>query len=256
VRFARLATVPALNLDRKRGVYLCVTGRALAMTPTDDGAEPPPAGPSIRVVGADQRSAGPDGAQVSERGRRDAERGQRDAERVRRFRAGDRRVFDELVRDYQRLIVEVAFRQLGNQADAIDISQRTFVTALGRLGELRDGARLRAWLVRIAVNLCHNHRRDRRREVVGEVAEDAAVASPIGANRLVAAERSAALRAAVAALPALQRLVIELRIYDELSVSEVAEVAGTSENSVKVSYHHAVKRLRRLLATDGKGTAR
>ncbi|MFI5289011.1 MAG: RNA polymerase sigma factor, partial [Polyangia bacterium] len=60
------------------------------------------------------------------------------------------------------------------------------------------------------------------------------------------------LRAAVASLPPKQRLVIELRVYDELSFREVAEVAGSSEDAAKMNFHHALKRLRTLIGEGGE----
>ena len=64
----------------------------------------------------------------------------------------------------------------------------------------------------------------------------------------VAAEDDARLRAAIAELPPKQRLVLELRIYDELPFAEVALVADCTENAAKVSFHLAVKKLRTLLS--------
>ena len=63
-------------------------------------------------------------------------------------------------------------------------------------------------------------------------------------------QRSASLRAAIDELPDKQRMVLELRIYDELPFKEVAELADCSENAAKVNFHHAVKRLRHLMSGD------
>jgi RNA polymerase sigma-70 factor (ECF subfamily) len=184
----------------------------------------------------------------------DAHRRARDLARVQRFRAGERGAFDDLVRDHQRIVLGVCHRWLGNRADAQEICQRTFVAALRGLGGFRGEAGFRAWLLRIAINLCMNHRRDRRREVLGEVPDAAVgVVEATGAARFVAAERARELGAAIAALPRLQRLVVELRIYEELSFREIAALADTTENAAKVSFHHALKRLRGLLAGAREG---
>ena len=172
----------------------------------------------------------------------------RDALLIERFRAGDRAAFEELVRRYQRPVFSLALRYLRSDADAKDLVQRTFVKAYGALAGFRAEASFRTWLYRIAINLCLNHLRDRRREEVRSELGDALPAPQVGGEKaLLERERGAHLRDAIAELPPKQRLVLELRIYDELPFREVAELAGCSENAAKVNFHHAVKRLRALL---------
>jgi RNA polymerase sigma-70 factor, ECF subfamily len=62
----------------------------------------------------------------------------------------------------------------------------------------------------------------------------------------------AQLRAAVAELPPKQRMVVELRIFDELPFAAVAAIAGCSEDAAKVNFHHAVKRLRARMNASGE----
>jgi RNA polymerase sigma-70 factor (ECF subfamily) len=65
---------------------------------------------------------------------------------------------------------------------------------------------------------------------------------------LESAEESRVLQDAVARLPGRQRRIVELRVYQELPFSEIAVVMATTANAAKVSYHHAVKKLKRSLA--------
>jgi RNA polymerase sigma-70 factor, ECF subfamily len=174
--------------------------------------------------------------------------GDPDADLLARTRAGERGAFDLLVRRHQRGIFYLALRYVKRDADAQDVTQRAFVRAYKSIGSFRGQSRFRTWLYRIAINLSLNHLRDHRREVATELREDAMVTSPVGAGELIAGERAAALRAAVEKLPPKQRMVLELRVYDELPFREVAELAGCSENAAKVNFHHAVKRLRALMA--------
>lgn len=166
---------------------------------------------------------------------------------VERFRAGERRAFDELVRRHQRAVWHLARRYVRNDADASDVAQQCFVRAFRGIGGFRGAATFRSWLYRIAINLSINHLRDHARQKAEELAEDAATARATGPQRIIAGEDQAALRAAIAELPPKQRMVLELRIYDELSFKEVAELADCSENAAKVNFHHAVKRLRERL---------
>jgi RNA polymerase sigma-70 factor, ECF subfamily len=164
---------------------------------------------------------------------------------VERFRDGDARAFDELVRRHQRPIYALVLRYVRDADDAKDLAQRAFVRAFQGLGGFRRASTFRTWLYRIAVNLALNHLRDRKPRT--ELAEDALVIDAVGASELVTAEERRRLWRALDELPPKQRMVLELRVYDDLSFREVGEVAGCSENAAKVSFHHAVKRLKECL---------
>ncbi|MEZ4398870.1 MAG: sigma-70 family RNA polymerase sigma factor [Kofleriaceae bacterium] len=169
---------------------------------------------------------------------------------VTRAQGGDREAFEQLVRRHQRGVWHLARRYLRADADASDVTQLAFVRAYRALDGFRGDASVRSWLYRIAINLALNHLRDRAREQPAEIADDALVTGATGTSRLEDAERAAALRAAIAALPPRQKQVLELRIHDELSFREVAAVCDCTENAAKVNFHLAVKRLRTLLGTD------
>ena len=172
----------------------------------------------------------------------------RDGELVTRYLAGDRRAFDELVRHYQRPIYQVAYRYLRSEADAKDLTQRTFLKVYGALPRFRAEASFRTWIYRIAINLCLNELRDRRRGEASdrpEVIDEATVPAP-DIESLDDQARGAGRPRAIARLPPKPRMVLELRIYDELPFREVAELVGSTENAAKVNFHHAVKRLRAL----------
>lgn len=172
----------------------------------------------------------------------------RDAELVARYLAGDRRAFDDLVRHYQRPIYHLAYRYLRSEADAKDLTQRTFLKVYGALPRFRAESSFRTWIYRIAINLCLNELRDRRRgEASSPEAIEQAPAPAPEIESLDAEARGAWLRRAIASLPPKQRMVLELRIYDELPFREVAELVGSTENAAKVNFHHAVKRLRSLV---------
>jgi RNA polymerase sigma-70 factor (ECF subfamily) len=174
----------------------------------------------------------------------------RDAELVSRYLAGDRRAFEELVRNYQRPIYHLAMRYLRSEADAKDVTQRTFIKVYGALPRFRAESSFRTWIYRIAINLCLNQLRDRKREETrgdSEALDRAATTQPVGPAELDARERGEWLRRAVTELPPKQRMVLELRVYDELPFREVAELVGSTENAAKVNFHHAVKRLREIL---------
>jgi RNA polymerase sigma-70 factor (ECF subfamily) len=162
---------------------------------------------------------------------------------VARFLEGDGAAFDTLVRRYQQPIYWMALRYVGNDADAKDVAQRALVQAFVKLRQLREGASFRSWVYRTAANLALNVVRDRKPQL--PLADDVAVA--LTREPLVEEEAQRRLRAAVAKLPPMQRLVVELRVFEELPFAEVAEAADCSENSAKVNFHHALERLRVLM---------
>lgn len=165
---------------------------------------------------------------------------------VTRAQAGERAAFDQLVRRHERGVWRLVRRYV-READAFDVAQQTFVRAYKGLGSFRGAASVRSWLYRIAINCALSWVRDHRREEPREIGEDAVVGDAEAPTSLEAAARQAQLRAAVAQLPPKQRLVVELRVFDDLAFKEVAELAECSENTAKVNFHHAVKRLRELL---------
>ncbi len=145
----------------------------------------------------------------------------------------------------------------GDEQLAREVVQKTFLKAWTHRDGFRGEASFKTWVLRIAHNLCSNELRRawRKREVnptgpSGEPAELGRV-EPRAFDALAVSEARGHLREAVEALPARQRSVALLRIYQELSFAEVGEVIGITANNAKVSFHHAVKNIRRHLAERG-----
>ncbi len=175
------------------------------------------------------------------------------------FLVGDDDAFGELVRRHQPLVLSLVRRYARTHEDARDLAQRTFLRAFEAARRtFRRGTRaavpFRRWLVRIAVNLATNHLRDETRlgraplEALGAAEATPAVAPEVHER----AERAAQVRAAVLRLPRRQREVLTLRIDAELPFAEIAAALGTTENSAKVTFHHATRRLRELAAPEDK----
>jgi len=173
------------------------------------------------------------------------------------FRQGDRRAFETLVRRHQRPVWAIVHRFAKDRDAAEDLAQRTFVLALERISELRGT--FRPWLLRIAVNLSKNHVRDTSRLVrtttddgEGEGNIQGLTVETRPDEQLDQARLAHLVRGAVATLPDRQREVVMLRVDGQLSFADVGAALGITENNAKVTYHHAVKRLReRLGGIDG-----
>jgi RNA polymerase sigma-70 factor (ECF subfamily) len=174
-----------------------------------------------------------------------------DADLVEAWRRGDEGAFPEIVRRHQRALFALVRRYLKNEDDSQDVVQLTFVRAFRALGDFRGGSQLRTWLYRIAVNVALNKLRDskaqRTERLDEEVYEAGADGGPGALEGLLSAESSARLKLAVEELPPKQRLVLELRVFHDLPFKEVATIAECTENTAKVNFHHAVKRLREVM---------
>lgn len=172
-----------------------------------------------------------------------------DGELITAHRAGDARALEALIRRYQAPIFRLFFRATGSQADAEDLTQKAFLKALDRLPRLRKPDAFRGWLFTIALNLTRNRYRSRARwrsageGPLEEAPDDGASAEDLLERR----RRLERVERAIARLPRLQREVVRLRLHAELPFRAIAEVLGSSEASCKVSYHHALEKLRTAL---------
>lgn len=168
-----------------------------------------------------------------------------DAHLVDRALEGDKHAFDVLVIQHRDSITRLCQRYVRHRDDAEDVAQRAFLNAFEKLGEFRRESMFRTWLHRIAVNLALNHvRRATQEAPIGELDDLPAFTNALETSRLVAAEVWNRVAARINQLPPKQRLVVELRLFHELSFGEIAVLANCSEDSAKMNFHHGIKRLR------------
>jgi RNA polymerase sigma-70 factor (ECF subfamily) len=178
---------------------------------------------------------------------------QEDAVLVRLVQGGERRAFDELFRRHQRGLFFLCLRISRGEAEAQDLCQRAFLRAFQSLGAFRGDSSFKTWLYRIAVNLSKNYLRDsgRRGEVPMEDEAFALSGSERSAlDRVLDEEARRQLHRVIGDLPAKQRATLQLRVYEDLSFAEIAEILGGTENAAKVNFHYAVKALKKSLTGD------
>jgi RNA polymerase sigma-70 factor (ECF subfamily) len=171
-----------------------------------------------------------------------ADAGDPDLSDVRAAQA-DPAAFDQIYRRYVDRVYSYAFYQLGDHHEAEDATERTFLSALAAIGRYRDdGSTFRAWLFRIAHNAianAHRSRSRRRTETIESIAEPQAPgADP--AVVVAGADRSRAVREALARIPSERRQVIVLRFVDGLSSREIGVVLGRSPGAARVLLHRAL----------------
>jgi RNA polymerase sigma-70 factor (ECF subfamily) len=171
-----------------------------------------------------------------------------DAALVSRCLGGEVEAFEPLVRRYQGVLFNVAWRILGNREDARDVAQGAFVRAWEKLGTFDARYRFFSWMYRIVVNEALNTR-ERRRPSVPLVGDLEAAGSPEDALR--SRERADSLQAALRSLSPDDRKVIVLRHFGEMSYAEIGEALGLAEKTVKSRLHEARQRLGRRLEAGG-----
>ncbi len=166
---------------------------------------------------------------------------------VERVQAGDSAAYDVLVRRYMRRAFTVAFRLLGHREDAEDLVQETFMTILRQIDAFQRGRPFGPWMYRILINRGLNARKARSLRRTELLSEDVpGTDTPyLALERREVRER---FRAALATLPARQKLVIELIEIDGFTRTEVAEALGISNATVRWHVHDAWRTLRRVLA--------
>jgi RNA polymerase sigma-70 factor (ECF subfamily) len=173
-----------------------------------------------------------------------------DASDVRAAQA-DPAAFGTLYRRYVDRVYGYSFYLLGDHHDAEDVTERTFVAALGAIGRYRDeGATFRAWLFRIAHNQLANALRARARHAATPLdAIDEPISGDDPAGLVGAADERRRLARALASLPDDRRQVIVLRFLDGLSAREIGAVLGRTEGAVRVLQHRALRELAGRLDT-------
>ncbi|MGI4738178.1 MAG: RNA polymerase sigma factor [Janthinobacterium lividum] len=161
--------------------------------------------------------------------------------------------FNQLVRKYQQQVYWHVRKMVVDHDDADDLTQDVFVKVFQHLHTFRQDAQLFTWIYRIATNECLNFLQSKRRkfflplndvgaELMAKLAADPALAGN---------EIELRLQRAILRLPDKQRLVFNLRYYDEMPYEQMAEVTGTSVGALKASYHHAARKVEEYVtATD------
>src|SRR5256885_10961138 len=149
-----------------------------------------------------------------------------DGRLVARFLQGDGSAFDELVLRHRVAVYRLAYRLLGNHAEADDVSQEAFLRAYRGLPRFRGDASFRTWITRIVLNLAQGARRVRRSTVTIEEAPLAGggSAAPDGTLRREG-------RRAVSGLPPRPRQVLGLKGYEGVKFIEIPPAAGRSNGT-------------------------
>ncbi|MEG2573485.1 MAG: RNA polymerase sigma factor [Bacteroides sp.] len=157
--------------------------------------------------------------------------------------------FSHIVAQYSEQLYWQIRRIVLSHDDANDLLQNTFIKAWLSIDYFRAEAKLSTWLYRIALNECLTFLNKQRAS--NTVSIDAAEAEMV--NRLEGDpyfsgdETQKLLQKALITLPEKQRIVFNLKYYQEMKYEEMSEIFGTSVGALKASYHHAVKKIEKYL---------
>lgn len=172
---------------------------------------------------------------------------QTDRDLVRQARQGHTEAYGELVQNYQSLVFNVCYRLMGELREAEDMTQETFLHAFRHLGQYDPDRPFAAWIRRVATNLCINRYKTHKIDSLpfDEELEKPVPGDPVTPEAVqLQAEKSEKVRAAICSLAPVYRVVIELRHFQDLSYTEIAEQLNLPLSDVKSHLFRA----RRLLA--------
>jgi RNA polymerase sigma-70 factor, ECF subfamily len=176
-----------------------------------------------------------------------------DRDLVVRARRGEAEAFETIVRSHQRRVYGVALRMTRRHEVADDITQETFVRAYAHLDRFQLGRPLAPWLTRIAVNLSINYlngaakREQPFADGQGPAADPPSEGEPDPLSGLLSSEFHRALDAAVQELPTEQRSVFVLKVHEDMSYQQIAEVLGISTGTVMSRLFRARQKLKETL---------
>lgn len=170
-----------------------------------------------------------------------------DSELLSQFRipASREKAYTAIIRKYQERLYWHIRRMLVDHDDSNDVLQNVFIRVWNGLDNFREDARLYTWLYRIATNECLSFLEQKKKKSavpLGDVEEG--LSNTVRADKdFDAAKIEWKLQLAIQKLPEKQRLVFNLRYYDEMPYEEMSKILETSEGALKASYHHAVKKI-------------
>ncbi|MFN8286903.1 MAG: sigma-70 family RNA polymerase sigma factor [Chitinophagales bacterium] len=169
---------------------------------------------------------------------------------------GKERAFTLLIEKYQEKVYYHIRRMVKDHDDAHDVMQNTFIKVWKGLENFRAESQLFTWVYRIATNETITFLNAKNKRVIisfdGSDNDDEEGYSPASyikgeSHQVDGDDIQARLQKAIELLPEKQRIVFNMRYYDEMPYEQMSEVLGTSEGALKASYHHAAQKIEKFL---------
>jgi RNA polymerase sigma-70 factor (ECF subfamily) len=174
---------------------------------------------------------------------------QSDEQLLQLYREGrDEFAFSAIVKKYQQKLYYHIRRMVKNHDDADDILQNTFIKAWGGLKNFREEANLYTWLYRIATNETLTFL-GKNKHMTMVPADKALGRHPGTEPGMAGDEIYQKLQQAINTLPDKQRIVFNMKYFEEMPYEQMSSILDTSVGALKASYHHAVKKIEDFLTS-------
>lgn len=183
-----------------------------------------------------------------------------DAKLMLEFARGNTSAFEQILKKYKRLVINIAYRFIQNRAEAEDIAQEVFLRVYDSAKKYKPKAKFSTWIYKITANICLNKFRSKKyiqtlsldkpisaagNEVIIQITDTTYVHPSVDTEKK---ELNQLVKEAISSLPINQRMVVILQKYEGLSYREISEVMGCSTSAVDSLLQRAKKNLKRKLA--------
>jgi RNA polymerase sigma factor (sigma-70 family) len=160
--------------------------------------------------------------------------------------------FNLLVREYQRRVYGIVRKMVIDHDDANDVTQEVFIKIHKSIGNFREDSQLFTWIYRIATNECLSFLNKKKRRFFLPIEDiSGQLSAALDQNETLSGDEiQMKLQKAILTLPDKQRLVFNMKYFEDLQYEEMSTITNTSVGALKASYHHAVKKIEEFLSHD------
>lgn len=153
--------------------------------------------------------------------------------------------FNLIVSKYQKKVYWLTRKMVVDHDDANDLTQNVFIKIWHNLDRFREDASLYTWIYRIASNECLNFIKKKKKVLFIPIYDlTKELHAKLDSGSLIDGDEiTIRLQKAILTLPNKQRLVFNMKYFEELQYEEMSSILGTSVGALKASYHHAVKKI-------------
>jgi len=169
-----------------------------------------------------------------------------DLELVSEVRKGSQAAFSELVKRHQKGLFRLVWRVTRDQSLAEDVVQEAFVKAYQKINLFEERSSFKSWLYRIGINTAHNTLRSRRNDQVS-INDISITGNAEGERALVYRDLQELVSREMTQLPERQRTALQLRIFEDMSFQEIAEVMECPYDTAKANYRHGLLKMKAAL---------
>ena len=174
-----------------------------------------------------------------------------DQQLVEEVRSGKRASFSELVKRHQRGMLRLSMRFMKDLDVAQDVVQDAFIKSYEKLNMFEGRASFKSWLYQITVNTARNKLRENRYDF-SDIDDVQLSVSPIAERKLIHLAVKDIIQLEVDRLPFKQKTALVLRVYEDLSFAEIAEIMQCPYDTAKANYRHALLKLKEIFETQSE----